>query len=65
MSAILVTILTTGCITVLITLLVIKEIIRAYNGERTEEWMRKLNYAITPLLALFGILVLLQFLQML
>ena len=65
MSAILVTILTAGCITVLIVLLVIKEIIRAYNGERTEEWMRKFNMIIAPLLMFFVVLVLLRFIQML
>lgn len=40
-------------IALLVTLLVNKELIRAYYGERAQRWMRMFNVAIVPLLAIF------------
>ena len=49
----------------LIVLLVIKELLRAYDGPRPKLWMRILDFAIAPLLLVFCLIVLLRFLRLL
>lgn len=47
---------TFGAITIvlLVILLIEKELIRAYGGQRTKEWLYALDLAIMPLLLVFG-----------
>lgn len=42
---------------ILIFLLSAKELVRAYGGPRTAEWMRLSNYAIVPLLAILAVAI--------
>jgi len=53
-----------ACVLSLIVLLICKELLRAYNGPRTDVWMRKLNIAIAPFLILFGLIIVLRLIQM-
>ena len=48
----------------LIILLIFKELLRAYNGSRTDLWMRIMNVVIAPLLMLFGLIILLRLIGM-
>ena len=50
---------------VLIALLALKELVRAYGDPRSEIWIRKSNFAIVPLLFLFGVAILGRFLPLL
>ena len=49
----------------LIGLLVLKELLRAYDEARLKLWNRKLNIAITCLFAAFSLIVILRFLRLL
>ena len=64
-SSLLITILGWACVLSLTILLIFKELLRAYNGPRTDVWMRKLNFAITPLLMLFSLIIVSRLIQML
>jgi len=49
----------------LLVLLIERETVRAYGGERSRHWLRGLDLAVRPLLVAFGIIVLLRLLQLL
>ena len=44
----------------LILALIMKELVRAYNGENAGVWIKRLNIAIAPLLVIFGLIIVLR-----
>lgn len=63
-TPIFITYLEAACILILILTLIVKELVRAYNGPGVEVWMKRLNIAIIPLMALFGLLVVIRLIRM-
>lgn len=49
----------------LVILLVEREMVRAYGGDRARRWIRGLDIAVLPLLVSFATIVLLRLLQLL
>ena len=49
----------------LITLLIERELLRAFGGPRSLEWMRTFDIAIVPLLLMFGLTVVMRFAHLL
>ncbi len=51
-----------GAITILLLLMLLieKELIRAYKGQRTKEWLQALDLAIMPLLLVFGYIAIIR-----
>lgn len=49
----------------LLVLLVQREAVRSYGGDRAERWIRGLDLAVLPLLVAFAVIVVLRLLQLL
>lgn len=58
---------TLGLVTILllITLLIQKELVRAYGGSRSKTWMRALDVAIVPLVLAAGLVMFLRLIDLL
>ena len=51
-------------IVLLLVLIVQKELVRAFGGPQSREWMQALNIAIVPLLLAFGVIILVRFIEL-
>ena len=63
-NSIFITYLEVACVLLLILALIVKEVVRAYNGANTAVWMKRLNIAIAPFLMLLGLIILIRLIQM-
>ena len=53
-----------AAILVLLLTLIVKELVRAYNGPKINLWLKRLNLAIIPLLILFGFIIVIRLIQL-
>jgi hypothetical protein len=54
-----------AAVSALVLLLIEREAVRAYGGDRARRWIHGLDIAVLPLLASFGIIILLRLIQLL
>lgn len=58
------TIISVVVIVLLLTLLLEKELVRAFGHPRSRDWIQALDVAIVPLLLAFGVIILVRFLDL-